>query len=854
MRKSKFLKVWLVSFLAVFLICTVATASNDVPSPKEFLGYEIGTQLNLTNARDTISYMETIANASDRVTITQYGESIRGLPLVLVLISAEDNMNNLEQYLDIHEKLVSAQGISDKEAEELALEGKTIVWLDGYPHCGEIGPAEMLIDLVYDLATTNDSKWMSVLDDVIVAVNPQKCPDQRTDYVEWFNKYKETKFAKTSPPRYGDYVGHDTNRDLFTQAMPELEAWANIWLEYKPHMTFDLHQMGDTGPRQYIPPGANPVNPNINSIIVAQWQKIAANVKTDCTAEGLGGVSSHKIFDKWFPGYGGSWPSFHHSIAGTFETAQARNDSSRTWQPGRTTWVDPSDVGGWGGQLEIDTPLVWEGGEWSLSHEVKWARTSVNAMLKLASEQKESIIKNRYIASRNEIEEGLNEPPYAWIIPPEQKQPVLSAKLVNKLINNGVEVKRATEGFKTFGGFYPEGTYVVYTAQPYGNVAKTFMSIQEYPSEDYGTPYDVTGWTFPAAMGVQASEVSDPAILDIVTEKVNKAVAPVGEVKGNLANSSVLALRHDSINVTKALNRLFKEDLEVNYADEEFTVNGETFSAGTIIIPNSDKARNTVDLLSNQLSLNFTGVDELNVETSEVNSPKVALYYNHTNNMREGWTRWIMEDYEFDFERITNEDVKDRNLVDRFDVIILPDMYASSIIEGRKKGTYPAEFTGGIGASGISNLKAFAEEGGTIIALDSACRFALSEFDLGVKEWKVDREEFYVPGSLLEVEVNGGLSESYSFANCNTATVMFANSPVMEVDNDQATTFVQYSSSSLVSGWARGEEKLEEKTAAVKVPYGEGKVLLFGFEVTHRYQLDNTLPFLFDSIFSSAIK
>jgi hypothetical protein len=225
--------------------------------------------------------------------------------------------------------------------------------------------------------------------------------------------------------------------------------------------------------------------------------------------------------------------------------------------------------------------------------------------------------------------------------------------------------------------------------------------------------------------------------------------------------------------------------------------------------------------------------------------------------MDEGWTRWITENDEDLFgkcctisDSITNKEI----LSEKFATtsIIFPDQSPNQILNGYAKGAMPDEYTGGIGAEGVANLRKFVEAGGTLVFLNRASNFAIEQFNLPVVDVTrgVNRKDFYIPGSILRTELDTAHPIARGMPKDSIA--WFEDSPAFEItDNTNAKIIAKYPTDSkniLLSGWALGAEKLAGKAALVEFTVGKGKIVLFGFRPQYRGQSLATFPLLFNAI------
>jgi len=238
-----------------------------------------------------------------------------------------------------------------------------------------------------------------------------------------------------------------------------------------------------------------------------------------------------------------------------------------------------------------------------------------------------------------------------------------------------------------------------------------------------------------------------------------------------------------------------------------------------------------------------------------------GLFKSQPPAIDEGWTRWTMESRNYNFKTITNQDLRTGNLNDRFKSIILPDQNSATILNGYKAGTMPLEYTGGLGQAGVKALRDFVEQGGTLVCLNRASSFAIEQFKLPVRDVvaKVSEKEFFVPGSILRIELDTSNPIARGMPKESIAWV--EDSPVFEIVRDNrglgselsaanVTVIARYPADKnpLLSGWLLGENRIRGKAALVEVSLGKGRIILFGFRPQYRGQSLATYPLFFNAI------
>ena len=234
---------------------------------------------------------------------------------------------------------------------------------------------------------------------------------------------------------------------------------------------------------------------------------------------------------------------------------------------------------------------------------------------------------------------------------------------------------------------------------------------------------------------------------------------------------------------------------------------------------------------------------------------RLALYRSHVPSMDEGWTRWTLEQNNISYVSLEDREARAGNLRARYDAIIIPDHSPRALLEGHRKGAMPEELTGGLGAEGVRALDEFVAAGGTLILLNRASDFAITQLKLPVRDVTegLKETEFYVPGSILRTELD--TSHPIAAGMPRESIAWAEDSPVFELsdaaaDAARVRVLARYPAKAdpLLSGWLLGAEKIKGKAALVEVARGRGRIYLFGFRPQYRAQSSATYPLLFNAI------
>ena len=862
-----------------------ATAAGTLTPPETFLGFRVGADNKLARWDKIVEYMKLAAANSDRVRFRELGKTSSNNPFVALEISAPETLKNLDRYKQLEKKLYFQGGApTEAERDEIFRQGKLVLLITCSIHATEIGATQMSLELVHRLATSDAPDVKKILDNVIFVLVPSLNPDGQILVTDWFNRNVGTEFATSPIPYlYHPYVGHDNNRDMYMFTQKESQHTARLlWHDWFPAVWLDEHQMGSNGARIFVMPATDPINLNVHPLIY-RWNGILGQSQAAALeAAGKEGIIYNSTYTNFWEGamaWSGWW---HNQIGLLTEVASARVAAPMEQQrAGVRRAAAPADGRGEGARAEAaaagrgggpqfgDAPLSaptditprteyprpWMGGRWTLRDIVDYELIATMALLEAGADRRETILRQIYEVNRQTIEDGRKGNPSAILVPTERQHDAReAAHLVDKLQLAGVEVYRADAPFDADGRSYAAGTFVVPMTQVFARYAKDILETQTYPEVRRGpnsppeAPYDVTAWSLGMLLGVDTS-FAKGAMPGLKLTKLDAAPKIAGDVTGAGTRFTFDYKGPDS---AIAVNRLLKNGGRL------------AFDNGPRIVV-SGAQRGTIDQLARDFGLTVLASAEPRNATANPNqkllpfrSPRIAMYQPWTGgNMDEGWTRWVLEQYEFGLTSIHNADIRAGKLRQKFDAIVIADQDPRAIVDGYEANAIRPEYRGGIGEAGVEQLKQFVADGGTLITMGSACDLAIDRLPIPVRNLKktFTREQHFAPGTILRIEVDaqhpigyGVAPETYGF---------YINSPffsVVEGFASQRTTVVaRYPNSNVIaSGWLKGEELMAGRAAVVSVEMNPGRVVLFGLRPQHRAQTHATFPMLFNALYLSA--
>jgi hypothetical protein len=827
----------------------------QLPSPESQLGFQVGADRKLADWKEIINYFARLDKASNRLQVVELGKSTEGRPLVLAVITSPQNFARLDDILNIQRRLADPRLVHPDSLTGYLRRGRSVVMINCSIHSTEIAASQMAMELAYKLAGGNDDATQEILDNVILLLSPSSNPDGIQLVVDWYKKYLGTPYEGTNPPwLYHPYAGHDDNRDWFMLNLAETKLiTAALYQKWFPQIVYDVHQMGARGPRFFFPPFYEVSNPNIDPILLRSIMLVGGHVTTDLAVQGFTGIATEWTFDTWWHGGMRSAPYFHNAVGLLSEAA-----SCKLATPIEIKFDEISGSGrGLVNAREFQTnfPEPWKGGWWHLRDIVDLELAASYSILTLAARYRDQWLHNFYRLGQRAIEKGRSKSPRAYVIPLQQHDPASAQKLLDIMLLQGTEILRAKQGFVADGASYPAGTFVIGLAQPYRNNIVALFEKQKYPEKrrypggPLEQPYDVTGWTLPLQMGVQYFACSQE-IKNLVADTMN-AFKPSSFRHSFAANSSPgkgdqFVISPNSLDAYKLVNRLLKKNQPIVWNREKAPDQSRLLAQ-----TNTDE----LSKAAQNLSVNIATATASNNSAWRLKLPRVGVYRSYVPTADEGWTRFVLDEFEFDYKVLVDGDLRRGEFVSQFDAIIFPDQTDSTILLGRRsdddENKYPMEFTDGIGMLGQANVRRFVEQGGTLLAFDSSARLFIREWALPVVNEleNVKASEFSAPGSLLRGIVDP--NHPIAFGLPRETTLFFSNSAAFSVKDGRA--IVKYPlQNPLLSGWLQGEAKIQGKAALAEVSLGRGRVILFGFRPQHRGQTYATFKLVFNSLWYAA--
>lgn len=892
----------------VGLYGTLLAYSQSVPTPTEHFGFYIGKDYHLANYTQTEAYFQKVAEASDRVQLVNIGQTEEGRNQYILVVTSPNNHAKLQEYKSISQRLARAEGLTAAQAKELSLKGKPVVWIDGGLHSNEMVGTHQLIETLYQLASRTDDETLDILDKVIVLL-AQVNPDGQELVANWYMKEADSTQRRMNIPRlYQKYVGHDNNRDFYMMNMKET---TNIslqqYVEWMPQIIYNHHQPAPRGTTLAGPPYRDPFNFVYDPLLITGIDGVAAAMINRLNAEDKPGYTrlSGSYYSTWWNGGLRTTPYYHNMIGILTEMVGSPEPMQIEVLPNR---LIPNNA--------TPNPVLPQ--KWHFKKSIDYSLSLNYAVLNYARRFGDELLFNIYKMGQNSIEKGSKD---YWSLQPKKAAQllalagqnsttnnleqtvskalydsvyldpalrdargyILSAEqpdfptviaFINALSKSGIQIHRATSAFSVAGKSYPEGSFVVKTAQAFRPHVVDMFEPQnhpndfQYPGGPPVRPYDAAGWTLALQMGVQFDRILDH--FEGPFEQLS-----YGQI---VKSSSTIVPSKTGYVIKRATNQAFKivnQLLKNNISVYEITQNGTAYTKGDFYVAaNAEPVLQKINANTGIAKQTLVAVRKKPASLHSIKALRIGLVDYYGGSMPSGWTRWLLEQFDYDFSLVYPQEIDKGNLKNKYDVLLFigpgvpahgaPNRFLST---SNKATNIPADYSYMLGSisteKSIPSLKAFAEEGGTLLAVGASTSLAyhlglpikngLTEMNAAGKEQPLSGEKYYIPGSILEVKTDTTLPATKGLTS--RVNVMFNNSPVFVLTPDAMLQGIQPIAwfdqpAPLKSGWAWGQSYLFNKTAAFDAPIGKGKLVAYGPEVIFRAQSHGSFKLLFNYLYN----
>lgn len=845
---------------------------QNTPTVESVLGYASGSRISSPDA--VFYYFKALAQAHpEQIKLVEYGQSWEGRPLFYAAISSAQNIAQLPQLEENMRRLADPRRTNLQQAKAIIAQQPSSVWLAASVHGNEISPADSAMLTAWHLLAHQEQSTQDILAQTIVYIDPLQNPDGRARFV---SRYYATLGLVAADDRISsehnepwpngrtNHYLFDMNRDWLTLTQPETQGRVRALLQTFPLLFVDSHEMGGDSP-YYFTPEAHPYNP-----FITQPQR-----------EALGWVGEHnashfdrygfdyytrEVFDAFYPGYGASWPLYHGSIAMTYEVGSSRGHHFRTKDGELLTYADT-----------LQQNFV-----------------AYMATIETAYQRRLEFLERFYTYRSQAIAAGNKGDVRSYIFP-NQRDSAGHQKLMSILVEHGIEVEQATQAFNACRTSYQAGAYIVQANQPTYQLIRTLLDKQVDMDADFlaeqerlranNLPdqiYDVTAWSLPLQFNLDMQSCN--RTVQVASSPVKAQRIQPGQLLNPDADYGYFVAWGD-MNAGRFLTAALRQGLLVRSSDLTFTdKKNNNYPAGSLIIPRAANPENLTEQMQ-ELALRtgavIQGTDSSWMQAGpnpgssnvkRVHAPNIALLWDEpTNVLSAGSTRFIIErEFNYPVTTIRADRLKRANL-SRYQVIILP-------------GSSWAGYEQALGESGRAHLHQWVKNGGVLITLGNATRFAVQgqtpllasrlepkaqvehlaplQQNQGTLIEDADDLQRYVrdphtnpdwvAGVLLQANVD---QEHWLTAGIHkqvhsifTGTDIYA--PLRISDGRNLVSFAA-KEQVLASGylWQENHEQLAHKPLVMVQPQGQGMVISFTQEPNYRAYMDGMHLLLLNAIF-----
>ncbi len=921
-----------------------ATTAGAVTTPKDFFGFNIGDDYCLANYQQLKGYWEKLERESDRIKIVDLGATEEGRRQLAAIVTSPANHLALDRYQKIARRLALADGVDQVEARKLSDLGKAVVWIDAGIHASETLCPQALIETVFQFVAGTDRETLRILDDVIILFVHAN-PDGHDLVADWYMRAEDPKKRSLGglPRLYQKYVGHDNNRDFYANTQAETKNLNRfMYREWFPQIMYNHHQSGPPGTVLFCPPFRDPFNYFCDPMVVNGIDSVGAAMVQRFLAEGKPGatIRSGAPYSTWFNGGLRTTTSFHNIIGLLTETIGSPTPSQIPLVTAKLLpkgdYLAPIAPQEWHLRQSVEYSLtanravldyasrhreqllsnIWLMGHNAIERGNRDHWTITPKVVEVAQGGRTAAAQGGVRGGRGggagggaratrggrggaeEFARLFHDParrdPRGYIVPADQPDFLTATKFINALLGTGVQVQRATADFTVAGKSYPRNSYVVKTAQAFRAHVLDMFEPQDHPNDfSYPggppvKPYDSAGYTLAFQMAVKFDRVLDgfegpfEEIKDLVVAPPPAGVVDAGSAVGFFLSPQL----NDAF---RAVNRLQKAGEEVRRLQEPAVVGDVPYPSGTFFISRGPTTLAVLEKIAAEIGTPFKGSPVAPGPEAVLLKPaRIGLWDRYGGSMPSGWTRWILEQFEFPFQLVYAPELNKGGLRDKFDVLILVDgaYPARRALEGERPGggDQPEEGRGAAqtepagtdpyrnqrgnltAAATLPQLKTFLEEGGTVLAIGGSTRLGrelglpvanhLAESDADGEDKPLSSVKFYVPSSVLRLRVDPTSALAWGLGDL--VDVMFSASPTFRLPDEASARGVQRvgwfdNKAPLRSGWAWGQEHLEGGVAIIDAKVGAGRLALFGPQVLFRGQPHGTFKFVFNGIVQSVV-
>ena len=834
------------SYRALIILLTalpVITAFGQVESPSEFADYEVGVDGNLLDWSQISDYLIELGKKSPRVQTEEIGKTTEGRSFLLTILSSESNLRNLAKFRNLQRQGANPRQLSDDDAKLLARASRLFVAVRMHSRSHEIAAGQAATELAYKLAISKDPVIQNILDQVVILMIPSTNPDGVDKLADWCRLYAGTPYEGSPLPELIHiYAGDEYLEDGPALNLLESRLQArSVVRTWQPHIAYEQEQGKGQLARLIMQ-----LPDSLGNLPYPQLSEHLAGSLKERDVQGLAlelAPTPHNL--------GALWCQNATRVVASVASAQL---ATPVFFP-RGSLREIHTMG----STENRPGLIdaWEGGWWHLRNVMTYEIAGILAFLELAASQKESIIYAYCKRNLRAIKAGQNQPPYGLVVPRRQHDPIAANRLIDILVRNGVEVYQASREAGTAQNRIGPADYIIPFDQPLRFWLQRLLSPITAQHDDSDNRLAYPEQHLAIYLGVRLHELREK--LTVPFTAVKSVRYPPGKLL--LKVNGHYLFHHTGNQSFVAANRLLREGKKVYCLKDEIQVDTERYEAGSFYVPANAINAHQMDAIARELSIEVrqTKHDFSMAAAYLLKLPRSGLYLPWTPTPDAGWTKRLLDAYDFSCKPLTPTDIRRGGFAGNVDVIILPDMITDDIINGSRPKSpniyaprVPQEYEHGIAETGVDHLKQFAERGGTLIALGRSCDFAISQLGLPVRLKALAGGDTLLQNTVLaRLAVNTNQAVAYGMP-AEVPAVLSGGMAFAPLPWRRETRVVSYFTNilELSSGHVPLNE-IAKKPAVLEIPFGNGRIILIAIRAQFRAQTQATLKFLFNSILLS---
>lgn len=697
-----------------------ATFDASIPTQESVTGVTPGSRP--LRHDEVMRYFEALAEASPRAKLQTYAHSHEGRPLVLLAVSDEETIADLEGFRAAHARRLDPRGRSESDDASAVDGAKAVAWMAYGIHGNELSSTDGAASLAYWLIAGEDERARALREDLVVLIDPVENPDGRERYLA-----QTAAFAHKVPNPDQDDLSHttvwpwgrgnhylfDLNRDWFTMIHPE-SARSEVLARWNPQIVLDCHEMGSDSTYLFTPP-REPFNPLLPDYMKKWWAQFAGDQAKALDERGYGYYTG-EWNEEFFPGYGSSWPAYLGALGILYEMSGTDGTLVRKQDGTMRTFGE------------------------AVEHQVT---SSVANLETLAAHRQEFL--DDFVGTRRTAIASPKGPARAWLLPPG-RFPQRTDALAMLLRRQGLEVYRLEEATQLAGlrdartgeqstRDVPAGTWMVPLDQPASPLASVLLdphvpmsstALREVRESiergDGARLYDATAWSLPLLYGVEsywtAAKPGGSWSLEAVPDLAGGSVETDGAVYGYLVEGG-----NDA--AIGALAALLQSEIRVQVANKPFTLAGRAYGRGALLIRregNSEDLDERLLPIADRWGVTFQaaptadseeGPDLGGAHFETLRMPRVGILSGMPVSPSDYGSLWYVLDERVGL-RFSGIDVSSLRFVDleRYNVLVFPPAWGGA-----------EAYRHALGEQGLAALKSWIEGGGTAIGIDGGAQF-----------------------------------------------------------------------------------------------------------------------------------